>query len=223
MKKVFATLTAGALLVASASAQLNLVVTEVMSNSSHGGGPSNGDWWELYNNGSSAVDLDGYIWNDSNDPTADHSIFPSFTLSVGSAVVIVDESSGNIDDFVSDWGGGFDAISKSDFTGDDDFSGLGSSGDSIYLYNPSGTLLTEVTFGSMASPNDGKSFAWDTAGNAIAGYSVAGVDGAFIAISDDGVAPGTDVGSPGITVPEPNAFAALAGILTFAFCLTRRR
>lgn len=178
-----------------------LVITEAMPVSSHGGGPSNGDWWELHNSGSVALNLTGFIWNDTNDATTDRSVFPSLTIGAGETIVIVDESTANTfgsNSFTNDWGGGFTAISRDDFDDtagtDIHFSGLDGTGDSIYLFDDSSDLITSVTFGSATS---GASFEWLTSGNA-AGISVDGENGAFVAPEDDGTAPGTDVGSPGV-------------------------
>jgi len=115
MKKTLLTLAAGSLLAASASAQL--VITEAMTNSSHPGGAANGDWWELTNTGASTIDLTGYYWDDDGPSGNDGALFPSIDILAGQSLVIVDENSSNVADFVTAWGGGFTAISAADFTG----------------------------------------------------------------------------------------------------------
>ncbi|MBN2269843.1 MAG: lamin tail domain-containing protein, partial [Sedimentisphaerales bacterium] len=47
-----------------ATANAELVITEIMSKSHHVG--SDGDWWELTNTGSSPVSLTGYSWDDAH-------------------------------------------------------------------------------------------------------------------------------------------------------------
>ena len=108
------------------TAEAALVITEVMSNSAHPGGPANGDWFELHNSGSTSLDLTGYYWDDDGPSGNDGALFPSLSLGSGETIVIVDESTDNLADFVEAWGGGFTAISKDDFSGPDDFSGLSS-------------------------------------------------------------------------------------------------
>ena len=204
-------------------AEADLVITEVMSNSSHPGGSSNGDWWELTNAGSAAVDLEGYYWDDGGPTANDGAVFPAFTLAAGQSLVIVDEADASA--FVADWGGGFTALVGADFGGPDTFSGLSSGGDQIELWtadpnvNPGLLPVASAVFGEST---DGVSFAWDLSGNAL-GLSVAGQNGAFVAFSDGatlGAGPGTDVGSPGV-VPEP-ASLALIGLGGMAL-LGRRR
>ncbi|MEM9187193.1 MAG: lamin tail domain-containing protein [Planctomycetota bacterium] len=204
-----------------------LVITEAMSNSGHPGGAANGDWWELTNTGATSVDLTGYIWNDSADPTSDESIFPAVSIGAGESIVIVSEGASNLAGFIAAWGGGFTAISDDDFGGGNSFSGLGSGGDSIFLYTPAEVLVDSFTFG--ASTN-GVSFERFTNGDAN-GLSVAGEFGAFVAINDGenddppGLGPGSDVGSPGIAVvPEPTAaLATLTGLLAVAGYSRRRQ
>lgn len=190
----------------------NLYITEVMSNSAHPGGTANGDWWELTNTGASAVDLTGYYWDDNGPAGNDGAIFPTFSLNPGSSVVIVDEGSANLLGFLDAWGGGFDVLSKDDFTGPKPFSGLGSMGDQIELWDADpnagpANLVASVTFG--ASTN-GVSFEWDTAGNSL-GLSAIGENGAFQAINDgaDPAGSGIDIASPGSAIPEPGVLALL--------------
>ncbi len=205
-----------AIMALGSTADADLVITEVMSNSGHPGGPSNGDWWELHNSGAATVDLTGYYWDDDETGTDDASIFPSVSIAAGGTLVIVDENATNLAGFLEAWGGGFTAISKDDFGGLDSFSGLSSGGDAIYLFDgdpaASGTLVTSVSFGD--SDGGGKSFEWLADGTP-AGFSVAGELGAFVAPGPGG----GDVGSPGIfAVPEPSGLAllALAGVAGLA-------
>lgn len=227
MKKTYLTLAAGFALASSASAQL--VITEVMANSSHPGGAANGDWWELTNTGASAVDLTDYYWDDDGPTGNDGAVFPNISISAGDSIVIVDENSSNVSGFVTAWGGGFTAISKDDFGGPDDFSGLSAGGDQIQLWDAdpnagAATIVAEVlATGDQSSPNAGFTFAWDTSGNSL-GRSADGVDGAFVATGDGDGGIGTDVGSPGFAaVPEPGAFAALAGGMALGLVALRRR
>lgn len=182
----------------------DLVITEVMSNSDHPGGSGNGDWWELYNTGPSSVDLSGYIWNDANNPASDRAVFPSVTIAAEEAICIVDENSSNIEAWKTNvWGlaASVQALTKDDFGGDADFSGLSSGGDSVYLFDADSNLVTSVTFGDSAG--GGKTFEWDADGVSL-GFSVDGEYGAFTAPADGDGGAGIDVGSPA-TVADTNA------------------
>lgn len=203
--------------------QADLIITEVMSNSDHPGGAGNGDWFEIYNNGASAVDLIGYSWDDDSNTAGTHT-FGSVTIAAGGFVLVVDENATLAPYWKDDvWG-----ITAPNVTVLDnatmDFSGFGSGGDSIYLYDASSNQVASVTFGD--SDVGGKTFAWDASGNYL-GFSTNGVNGAYVALLDgnDGAADdnpalygvGIDVGSPGV-VPEPATFAMLGigGLMAMA-------
>ena len=222
--KAFTTLLSTLLLgVIAGQASASLVITEVMSNSDHPGGAANGDWWELTNNGSTAVDLTGYYWDDGNGFNDDGAVFPAISIAAGESIVIVDEGADNLATFVADWGGGFTAISKDDFSGDNDFSSLSSGGDQVDLYDTVGNLVASAVFGD--SDDGGKSFAWDIDGSSL-GFSQDGVYGAYTAIGDGAGGTGTDVGSPGFAysanVPEPSTLL-LVGLTLAGAAVVRRR
>lgn len=202
-----------ALFFANSLANGALVITEAMPNSGHPGGNGNGDWWELTNTGPTTIDLAGYYWDDDPAGSNDGGIFPSFMLAPGASVVLADEMDG--DAFAAAYCGGFDVLDTSEMTGDDAFSGLGSGGDSIMLWDhnpvmPGDVPVASVSFGAATA---GQSFEWATNGDPL-GLSVAGENGAFVACTDgdDPALMGTAIGSPGV-VPEP------AGIFTAMIAL----
>jgi hypothetical protein len=226
-KALLLTLAGSSAIAVSASAQL--VITEVMANSSHPGGAANGDWWELTNTGGSSVDLTDYYWDDDGPTGNDGAVFPNVSIAAGQSIVIVDENSSNLSTFIADWGGGFTAISKDDFTGPDDFSGISAGGDQIQVWDadpnagPANLVAEVLSTGDQSSPNTGFSFAWDTSGNPL-GRSADGVNGAYVATGDGDGGVGTDVGSPGFApVPEPEFYGVLFGAFALAFAAVRRR
>jgi hypothetical protein len=164
------------------SAHADLVITEVMAASSHlSNSAYDGDWWELTNTGNSAVNLAGYRWDDTPTPaTPTVSTFPSVTIQPGESIVILEENIANTVFWKTAWGlTATQVLSRDSFAGlnTEAFSGLsGPNGDEINLYNPSGTLIASVAFGTSIT---GKSQAFHKDGTRIHGvHSVAGFHGA---------------------------------------------
>jgi hypothetical protein len=181
----------------------DLVITEAMSSSSHTATAADGDWWELYNSGSSAVDLTGYSWDD-NTATAGSASFGSLTsIGADQAIIICQETKGAEAAWETLWGiSGVTVINL----GNKEFQNLGSSGDEVHVYNASSVEVASVSFGTATT---GHSFEWDSAGNYL-GISVLGENGAFQATADAGGGP--DIASPGVVVtavPEPGMSSLL--------------
>lgn len=204
-----------------------LVITEVMSSSIHGGGTSNADWWELTNTGPGAVNLTGYTWNDNNGtpigvtPPPGPATFGAITsIAAGETIVITEETIGAEASFRSDWS--IPGIIQLVNLAAGVVPGLSSTTDAIVVYDNANAVVASVTFGAATT---GKSFEWDTLGNSL-GLSVAGENGAYVATSNGqtvGLGPGVDVGSPGITVPEPTGLALVAMSLAAPLMARRRR
>ena len=181
------------------SAQADLVITEVMSSSSHTNSAANGDWWELYNSGTSSIDLTGYSWDD-NTATAGSADFNGLTIGAGQAIIICQETIGAEQSWLDLWGlSGVTLLNL----GNTEFQNFGSTGDEIHLYDTSSNQITSVSFGAATA---GYSFEWDTSGTSL-GLSVNGENGAFQATSSAGGGP--DIASPGVAIPEPGTLALL--------------
>ncbi|MHC4500051.1 MAG: lamin tail domain-containing protein, partial [Planctomycetota bacterium] len=170
-----------------ASVNAALAVTEIMSSSSHVG--TNGDWWELTYAGTSTVDLAGYSWDDNNQRVGQN-VFGNATIGPGESIIVIDAAGAGVSAWKSDWdlGAEVGVYGVDYFSGS--FSGLGSA-DGIFLYDPSGDLVTSVTYPSRTA---GVSNEWDTDGTFL-GLSVIGENGAYQSLNSS-----PDVGSPGYAV-----------------------
>jgi len=172
-----------------------LRITEVMSSSDHSTGSANGDWFEITNTGTSAINLNGYSFDDSGPtPKQPGQIFPSHSIAAGNSIIVLRESSAA--SFRSLWS---IPASVKIFTEADvpNFPGLGSDGDSVFLFNNSFSVVDVFTFGPAIS---GASFARFTNGNSVpGGLSVDGLFGSYL--SNDS---SEDVGSPGFAAQPPS-------------------
>ena len=93
----------------------------------------------------------------------------------------------------------------------DDFSGLGSSGDSIFIWDSSENLIVSISFGPAV---EGFSFQWDTNGTYL-GLSSLGINGA--------ISNGNDIASPGVAIPEPSTYALTFGLIILLFVFMKHR
>jgi hypothetical protein len=217
MKKILTLISLAAATLAGANG--SIFVTEVMSSSSHAGGAGNGDWFELYNSGESAVDLSLWSWDDDTQTPGSHS-FGTASIAPGGFVLVVDENATTIINWANDVWGVTPSLSLVvlNNTQTTSFSGFGATGDKVFVYDSASVQQASVTFGATTT---GHSFAWSKSGDYL-GVSASGTDGAYTALLDgnDGgsdtnpllYGPGTDVASPGsAAVPEPTTWA-LCGI-----------
>src|SRR6478736_5240576 len=199
-----------------------LRITEVMPRSSlNTASTLNGDWWELTNVGSQAINLQGYQWANTVDalPSNTSTFFPDFILNPGQSLIILEGDADSHDAWRSMWG----ITSSVAILGEDQmvdnnppdgfaFSGL-SNGDTVFFYNPAGTLLDSYTYSSSVFVR-GTTFESDGLGNDL-GLSVLGEHGAIQASNGD-------IGSPGLAVvTEPSAIA-MTTIAGGALMVSRR-
>ncbi|MBT6398681.1 MAG: lamin tail domain-containing protein, partial [Verrucomicrobia bacterium] len=175
------------------SAQLR--ITEVMSNSNHSDTAANGDWFEITNTGSTAINIAGYSFDDDDRLAGASGGFPAYVLQSGASMIVLNDASDNT--FRSLWNLDLPirVIANAEIS---NFPGLGSAGDEVNLFNNSGGLVDRFTFGAAT---EGFSFAKYNDGQSVpGGLSSNGVLGAYE--SDD---PSDDIASPGISsdVPAP--------------------
>jgi Lamin Tail Domain/Abnormal spindle-like microcephaly-assoc'd, ASPM-SPD-2-Hydin len=185
-----------ALALLTASAHGQLVITEVMADSGHLTAGTKGDWWELTNTSSSAVNLTGYKWDDIPTPlTPTVSNFPAgIIIQPGESMIILGESASNVAAWRAAWGLSTTTqiIDRDRFigTGGEGFSELNDTGDEVNLYDPSGKIVSHAEFG-VSNPRQSQAFLRD--GAAIYGLSsTTGNHGA----AASSLTP-SDVGSPG--------------------------
>ena len=188
-------------------ASANIRITEVMS-SSNGGGTPTPDWIEVTNYGSSSVDLTGWRIDDGSFNVAVSAALNGITsIAAGESVIFIESAAGaGVSGFRTFWGG-LSSMQVGYYSG----SGLGfsSGGDGACLFNGSGSILSQVSFGAATS---GSSFfyGWDAAGvldssfnGLVSTVGTIGTQVTFSASSDTG-SLGTAIG-----VPTPGALALL--------------
>jgi len=188
-----------------------IVISEVDPAGSASGSGYSEDWFELTNTGSSAVTIAGWKMDDSADSFAAATALTlasgANSIAAGQSVVFLEGSySATVDaNFVAQWFGSAGAPGALTL-GNYGAHGLSQSGDAVNIYDSSGNLITNVTFGTSSLTSGTFD---NTAGQsgAISTYSRAGVDGAFV--SGKG-----EIGSPGIdTAVTPVPLPASAWLL----------
>ncbi len=177
-----------ALVCFTATANAELAITEIMSDSDHVGG-TDGDWWELTNTGPVSIDLTGYSWDD-NDQQAGQNVFGNITIGPGESIIILNDTGSSTALWKSEWplASGVNVYGRSHFIGG--FPGIGSS-DDVVLFDTGNVLVTAVTYPSRTSTISNE---WDTDGIFL-GLSVIGENGAYQSTNST-----PNVASPGYAV-----------------------
>jgi hypothetical protein len=150
MKRTILPILTAALLASVASTQAQILITEVNSNG------AGGDFFEIYNAGSTTIDLTNWRWTD-RDLRAWSTGFTinSSSLSAGEAAVIpvASGSAGGtptaIATFKSSWGLS-DSVKLIGYSGAG--AGLGS-GDGVLLFNSSGNLAASLIYRLLPTPD----------------------------------------------------------------------
>ncbi|WP_035615876.1 lamin tail domain-containing protein [Haloferula sp. BvORR071] len=178
---------------------VSLAVTEIMSSSVHTDNTINGDWWELTNTGSDAVELAGFSWDDNRGQSG-QAVFGNLTLAAGETAIILDEDD---DDeaalFRSAWNlpSTQKILTRDDF-GLDSLRGLGN-GDSVIVYRPDGTEAARADYPAQLA---GRSRMWFRNGVAVPGGYAA--PGKYATLNS--LASPSDLASPGFAAQDPSTF-----------------
>lgn len=122
----------------SAAPRPNVLITEINSNA------SGGDFIELYNYGSTAIDLTGWKLDDDSASLTEAVAIPSgTTLAAGEKlIVLVDKSLADIAAFRMAWGNLPESVKVVAVTGP----GLGGSGDAVVVFDASGKVAAALSY-----------------------------------------------------------------------------
>ncbi|MDD1458565.1 ExeM/NucH family extracellular endonuclease, partial [Dolichospermum sp. ST_sed2] len=183
-----------------------LIISEVAPWSS-GNSSVRADWFEVTNTSSSAVDITGWkIDDDSNAFATSIALSGITTIAAGESVIFIETSTlaTTKATFVNVWLSGNQpaGLQIGNYTGAG--IGLSTGGDSVNLFNPSGTKITGVSFG--ASPTGTFSTfdnSADLANTTISTLSIAGTKGAYGVTDTVGTVTSQLIGSPG-KIANPN-------------------
>jgi hypothetical protein len=197
----------GAVALLASSAHASLRITEVMSSS---GGDGTPDWFEVTNDGSSAVSLTGWKMDDGSFNIAAAVALSGITLiGAGESVIFIESANGAaINSFRTFWGG-LTNVQVGYYSG----SGVGfsSGGDGVCLFNNLGVNVNQVSFGAATT---GSSFfwGWDAQGSIDPNYSAVvstvGTIGTQVTFQSGNPVNTGSLGTA-IAVPAPGAVALL--------------
>ena len=196
-----------------------VLITEVDANGS--AAPYAADWFELYNAGSTTLDLTGWKMDDSSDLFSSAvGMRGTTSLAPGQIAVFLEDGATSTGDaalgaaFQTAWGVNLRSNLTLGFYGGSGV-GLSSTADAVNIFDAAGNPMASVNF--LASTT-GHTFdnAAGLNNTAISQTSVTGVNGAFNS------ATGNETGSPGL-VPEPSSLALFATGATLLGMVYRRR
>jgi hypothetical protein len=236
-------LSASLLGLASTVLNANIFITEIMYNPSGTDIPSptfSQEWVEIYNAGTTTVDLTGWTFRDEDDGAADWGVM-SGSLAPGQVGVITTSTE---EAFKASWPSAVNAAILTTSTTNPNWGSLGNNhgiGDEVLtLRDASDNIIDIVDYTSGSALTGGWPDApsgasiyllpgfMTSADNDIGshwGYSVLGINGAINPISSvlDPYNVGS-VGSPGVVVvPESSVYALLFGLGVLGLAIFRRR
>lgn len=178
------------------------------------------DWFELTNTGASALNITGWKMDDSSNGSAKVSLVGITTIAAGESVIFTETAASA--SFLSTWFGASAPAGLKIGTYTGSGVGLSQSGDAVNIYDASGVLQANVTFGASDSTSPYQTFdnAAGLNNTAISQLSVVGINGAFAAANH-----AIEIGSPGTiaAVPEPESCVLALAALGLFGVLARKR
>jgi hypothetical protein len=208
------------LVAGAATANAGVAITEVAPWGS-GNSPYLSDWFELTNTGASAVNISGWKMDDnSNSFTLAVALTGITSIAAGESVIFTE--SAVTPSFLNTWFGaaGKPGLQIGNYTGAG--VGLSATADAVNIYDASGVLQANVSFGASDAVSPYQTFDNSAALNnvTISQLSIVGTNGAFVALND-----ATEIGSPGsiAAVPEPANLAMLLAGLGLIGLIARKR
>jgi hypothetical protein len=204
----------------SANASAGILITEVDSSGS-GNAAYAADWFELTNTGTSAVNISGWKMDDNSNSFASAVALRGVTsIAAGQSVIFLEgTASGGTDatidaSFLNAWFGSNvpAGLTIGNYGGSG--VGLSTSSDAVNLFDASGALQANVSFGAATAGTFNNAAGLNNV--ALTQKSVIGTNGAFYSLA------GSEIGSPGVVaaVPEPETYALMLaglGLLGFMF------
>jgi hypothetical protein len=220
MKKSLSLITLAMLSALTSQANAAIVITEVAPWAS-GNAPYATDWFELTNTGSSAVGISGWQMDDSSNGSAKVALTGISSIAAGESVIFTESAA--TASFLSTWFGSNvpAGLQIGNYTGGG--VGLGTGGDAVNIFNGSGVVQANVSFGASDSTVPYQTFdnAAGLNNSAISLLSSVGVNGAFVALNNI-----NEIGSPGrisAPIPEADSYAMLLAGLSLMGFMSRRR
>jgi len=207
-------------------AKAELAVTEFLNNVL--GNESTNEWMEIYNYGSSPIDLDGYTVSDNNGTF----VFPGGTIAPGEAIILAQDPAG----FAANW----PTVTAQVFGPWALIINLANTDDQIVLNDPSGALIWRLGYDDDETA--GRATFLATTDFSIADYGTE-LSPLVVRDGDDATSPAQigyesndatadplafsgvdgDFGSPGAAMPEPGAAGLLACALAILGAAALRR
>jgi uncharacterized protein YjiK len=174
----------------------SLVISEVAPWSS-GSSPVAADWFEVTNVGDTAVNIAGWKMDDNSNSFGSAVALNGITsIAPGESVIFLETNdlAGKTAAFLSNWFGANPpaGLQIGNYTGGS--VGLGTGGDAVNLFDPTGLLQASITFGASPAAAPFRTFnnAAGLNNTTVSELSAVGVNGAFAAANS-----ASEIGSPG--------------------------
>ncbi|HEX2734154.1 MAG TPA: SdiA-regulated domain-containing protein [Polyangiaceae bacterium] len=195
-----ATVSFGLTITAGTGGTPSIIISEVAPWAS-GNSTLGADWFELTNVGTAAANISGWKMDDNSNSFGSAVVLNGVSsIAPGESVIFIESSPGSITStFRTLWFGANPPPNLQVGTYSGSGVGLGTGGDAVNLYNGSGVLQANVSFGN--SPTGPSYPTFDNAigrnNTSISALSASGINGAFAALNHS-----VEIGSPG-TIGAP--------------------